>query len=356
MTSARDNRILIVISALLFSTLACNYATRLIFPATPAPIPTAILIPSATVTPFLPPAALTPTIVAYTPSCPNSLKQILRDSTQLPKKISTSESDTEPDIVYMVYYEVVDGKLQKPFYESIPNNLLKDQKDLAAQQKIWDFFTQLIPADQRTMISGFTIFTDGKLNYLASVSQSDNSPYMWELNVDYADADPKTELTFTLLHEFGHLLTLNRNQLDVSISVYEHPNSKSVYQKEENACPQYFTGEGCSKENSYINQFFNLFWLDLYKEWKAIDDEPNQTRQLHMLDRFYNTYKDQFLTEYAPTSPAEDIAESWTFFLLAPKPQPDSIANEKILFFYNYPELIDLRSQILQRLCSHFQD
>ena len=356
MISSRNNRILIAISALLFSTLACNYATRLIFPPTATPIPTATLIPTETATPFLPSATLTPTVFVYTPSCPNSMKQILRDSTQAPKKISTSDSDVETDIVYMVHYDVVNGELKAPHYEDVPQNLLKAQKDSEAQQNIWDYFTQLIPADQRSMVSGFTIFTDGKLNYLASISQSDNSPYTWDLNIDYADTEKKTELTFTLLHEFGHLLTLNSDQLDISVPIYDHPHNKSIYQKEADACPQYFTGEGCSKEDSYINQFFNLFWLDLYEEWKAIDEEPNQTRQLHLLDRFYNTYKDQFLTEYAPTSPAEDIAESWTFFLLAPKPQPDSIANEKILFFYNYPELIDLRSQILQRLCTQFQD
>ena len=73
-----------------------------------------------------------------------------------------------------------------------------------------------------------------------------------------------------------------------------------------------------------------------------------------MLDDFYKIYQDQFLTDYAATSPLEDIAESWAFFVLSPKPELNSIANEKILFFYEYPELVALRQEILDRLCVEF--
>ena len=106
---------------------------------------------------------------------------------------------------------------------------------------------------------------------------------------------------------------------------------------------------------SQLNQFFNRFWTDFYAEWQIIDEEVDEDTRFNMLDDFYHIYQDQFLTDYAPTSPAEDIAESWTFFLLAPKPEPNSIANEKILFFYEYPELLEVRAQILDRICVEFQ-
>jgi hypothetical protein len=60
------------------------------------------------------------------------------------------------------------------------------------------------------------------------------------------------------------------------------------------------------------------------------------------------------VSEYAATSPAEDIAEAWAFFLLSPKPELDSISSEKILFFYEYPELVALRTQILTNICAEF--
>jgi len=356
-TSSRDNRILIAISALLISTLACNYATRLIFPPTPTPLPTATLIPSATATPFLPPATVTPTVFVYTPSCPNSLKKIIRDSTKSPQKISSSESDTETDIIELVHYTITDdGNLRPVNYEDVPKKFKSAQDDRAAHEEIWEYFKRLIPPDQIDFVSGFTVFTDGEFNYLASVNQSDRNLYKWELNVDYADTTPKTELTFTLLHEFGHLLTLNENQVEASVPIYHHPFDDEIYQQEADACPQYFPGEGCSQPDSYINQFFERFWLDFYDEWQSIDQEEDEDKYNDMLDDFYKTYQDQFLTDYAPTSPSEDLAESWTFFVLAPKPELNSIAHEKILFFYEYPELVNLRSQILDKICTEFQD
>jgi hypothetical protein len=67
---------------------------------------------------------------------------------------------------------------------------------------------------------------------------------------------------------------------------------------------------------------------------------------------FYWLHANQFLTSYAAKNPEEDIAESWAFFILSSKPEPTSIANQKILFFYEYPELVTLRQEIRDRLCT----
>jgi hypothetical protein len=120
--------------------------------------------------------------------------------------------------------------------------------------------------------------------------------------VDIADSNEKTILTFTLIHELGHLLTLNSNQVKVNLPVYRNPDDKDIYQREADACPQYFTGEGCSNPGSYINLFFDRFWIDFYKEWQAFDKEADEDTRFQMLDEFYKTYQDH-LTVYAPTSP-----------------------------------------------------
>jgi hypothetical protein len=237
----------------------------------------------------------------------------------------------------------------------VSNNLKTEQEDRTSHEEIWKYFTRLIPASQRAVLNSFSIITDGKYNILAAVNQSDRNPYKWQLNVDFADSKEKTVLTFTLLHEYGHLLTLNSDQEKVNLAVYHNPDDETIYQREVDACPQYFTGEGCSNPDSYINQFFDRFWTDLYAEWQVIDAEPDDNKRYEMLDDFYKTYQDQFLTDYAPTSPAEDIAEAWAFFILAPKPEANSIANEKILFFYEYPELVQLRTQIINQICIEFQ-
>jgi len=352
MTLSRHQNFAFAIAALLFSSLACRAATRLIIPDTPTPQPTSTATFIPTLTPFLPPA--TPT-VEYVASCPLVQDQIIKDSTSSSENPLNGSSTTGKDVTYIVFYTVSGDELKDPHLESVPNRLKAEQQDRASHEEIWKYFTRLIPFDQRALINGFSIITDGKNNILAAVNQSDRDPNQWELNVDFADASQKTSLTFTLLHEFGHLLTLNSDQATVDMAVYQNPDNTTIYKREVDACPQYFTGEGCSKPDSYINQFFARFWTDFYAEWQTIDAEPNEDKRNNLLDDFYHKYQDQFLTDYAPTNPAEDIAESWTFFILSPKPESDSIANQKILFFYEYPELIQLRAQILDKICTEFQ-
>jgi len=58
-----------------------------------------------------------------------------------------------------------------------------------------------------------------------------------------------------------------------------------------------------------------------------------------------------FVTEYASTNPGEDIAESFAFFVLRPKPSSSKKkSDQKMLFFFDYPELVKLRSYVRSRI------
>jgi len=350
MTFTRHSKFIFVIAALLFSTLACRAATSLIFPDTPAPSP----VPVETLPPTIAPT-LEATETSSDVSCPVITDKIITDSTSGEGDASGNEANSNADETRLVLYTVNGDDIQDPQYDAVAKKFVAEQKDLATQAEIWKYFTRLIPHDQRALLNSYSIFTDGKANYLASVNQSDSDPLKWELNVDIADASQKTSLTFTMIHEFGHLLTLNQTQMNVSLPVYNHPDDTKIYDAEVAACPRYFTGEGCSNSDSYINIFFERFWPAIYAEWQKVDEIKNDDTRQNKLDDFYKTYQDQFVTDYAPTNPAEDIAESWAFFILAPKPEGASIANKKILFFYEYPELVQLRSQILNSVCVEFQ-
>lgn len=343
MRFTHNQRISIAITALLFSTLACRAATRLIIPDTPTPLPPTAIPP--TLTPIPSP---TPTI-AVGASCPLLTSDILNTAISF-----EGDSEENSEETYLVTYSVNGDTLSRPFFDSVPDNLKDEQEDRATHEEIWNYFTRLIPQEERDFLDGFSIVTDGSGNVLAAVGQTTNDPEQWILEVDIADSTDDYVLTFTLLHEFGHLLTLNTEQVPPSISIFNNPDDDNIYQSEMAACSQYFPGEGCSNPDSYINQFFDRFWLDLYAEWQEIDSEDDEDTYYNLLDDFYETYKDQFLTDYAPTSPEEDIAESWAFFILSPKPELNSIANEKILFFYEYPELVELRGRILNQLCIEF--
>jgi hypothetical protein len=120
-------------------------------------------------------------------------------------------------------------------------------------------------------------------------------------------------------------------------------------------CPNYFAGSGCSRPNSYINAFHDRFWVALDAEWKKID-ELQYAEDLNpyyaALYNFYLAHQDQFLDDYSTTHPAEDIAEAFAYFVFSPRPAGTTIKDQKILFFYEYPELVELRQSILQGACS----
>ncbi len=338
---------------LLLSTLACRAATRLILPDTPTPLPT--LTPTVLPTATIPPPTATPIFEA---TCPSLLSDIMTAAT-------SNQTNSEPaihnrkfkdaqDIRYMVTYILKDDKLSNREEIYVPDDFQKDLDTRAAHEWIWDYFAALIPAQERNFVTEFSAISDGPSRILAGVSQTSDNPAKWGLRVDVIDARDHYSLTYTLLHEFGHLLTLRPSQVAVDKSVFFNPDNEDFYDRAVAACPQYFADDGCSAADSYINEFFQRYWSTFYSEWQAIDHTKGESSYYSSLHDFYKIYSDQFVTEYAATSPEEDMAESWAFFVLAPKPEPTSIANEKILFFYEYPELVQLRQEILTRLCVEF--
>ena len=339
---------------LILATLACRAATRLVIPDTPTPFPTATLTATPTLTPT-PLPTFTPTVI-FEAACPSLVSEIL-DTVTASVNISDKESDhtfKEEGGISLITYDIAQDQIRDPHIESVPDELEDERDDRATHEAIWNYYASIIPPTQREILTQFAIFTDGRGNHLAAVSPMFPDPKQWSLQVDILDAENDYELTYTLLHEQGHLLTLRAEQVPPSEAVFNFPGNKSILQKEEDACSQYFTGEGCSEPGSYLNQFFVRFWPYLSEEWEQIDLEQDKNTRAALLKEFYQTYRDQFLTEYAATSPMEDIAESWAFFVLSPKPALTSIASEKILFFYEYPELVELRTQILQKICVEF--
>ena len=342
------------IAILVLSTLACRAATRLVIPDTPTPLPTSTATMTATPTPT-PLPTFTPTVI-FEAACPAVVEGILNTVTSNVNLSGQGSDQTieEEEGITLITYEVVKDKITGPHIESVPEELKDERDDRRAHEAIWEYYASVVPAEERQLVSEFAIFTDGRGSHLAAVSPTFPDPEQWSLQVDILDSGNYDELTYTLIHEQGHLLTLNASQVPPSKLILRFPENETVYRQEADACPQYFVGEGCSNPDSYINQFFDRFWTELYDEWELIDQEKDKDTQHSLLEDFYRTYKDQFLSDYAPTSPVEDIAESWAFFVLSPKPELNSIANEKILFFYEYPELVALRTQMLKNICAEF--
>lgn len=347
--------IFIRILPLLLSTLACNYVTQLILPSTPTP--TATFTPTQTATPQ-PTATATP-VPEFQAACPSLLADIMSAATtdeQVSELFSAHRrNDDEHELEYMVTYSLKDDKLNVRSEISVPDDIEQNLDERAKHEEIWNYFAALIPVSERDLLIEFSAMSDGSSRILGGVRRTYEDPDQWSLRVDVLDARDEYELTFTLLHEFGHLLTLKSSQVAFDRSVYLNPDDQEVYERAMESCPTYFSGDGCSLPDSYLNEFFLRYWTSLFEEWQEIDQAKEKPSYYDMLYDFYRIYDDQFLTEYSATSPEEDIAESWSFFVLSPKPEFSSIANEKILFFYEYPELVQLRQEILTRLCVEFR-
>ena len=283
--------------------------------------------------------------------CPAVMDRIIVVATEFNDKDTGDESSEDPEQLYLVTYSVSGDQISDPYFEDVSPDLDRFQQDENVHHEIWDYFVTLIPSSERKSLAEYSIVTDGEGNILAAVAQTFYDPALWGLEVDIRDSHDKLNLTYTLIHEYAHLLTLGPDQVKPSIAVFNNPEDDDIYYNEVNACPEYFPGEGCSRTDSYINTFFNQYWADIHEEWQDInlieDDEP----YYEALDDFYYAYEDRFVSDYAVTNPEEDIAESFTFFILLSRPNSDTITEQKILFFYQYPELVRLRDEIRNRVC-----
>jgi hypothetical protein len=351
----------LAILLLALSSLSCKTVTRLLeeeTPAPPTPAPAVQAPPPTRIPPTVTPASACPNGDCIA-ACVQSLDSLtLAEKPGSPSmRAGLSHSQSAAGEYILAAYPVRGDSLQTPdLPPDLPGKLLRYQTDMQSHQRIWGYFAGIIPAQERQFIGEYVIFTDGKDEILAYVSQTETSASQWALTVDIQDAQDPTELTYTLVHEFAHLLTLSPAQVTPSQALFQDPENYDLYEDEVNACPHYFPGEGCSQENSYINLFVNRYWGDIFDEWNDINLLEDEDEYYAALDDFYLAHEDEFVTDYAPTSPEEDIAESFTYFILQPKPAGDTLAEEKVLFFYEFPELVQLREAMGAGLCAQLEE
>lgn len=178
---------------------------------------------------------------------------------------------------------------------------------------LWDRFAWIIPSAEREMISRFEVFKHVEL--MAYVIQDDEEYEKWTYAVNEEQATYESERLLTDIHEFGHLLALNAGQIDPYAS--------------EKSCGTHYWDEGCANNNAYMYKFYQKFWKD------GEDDDA-----------------DHFVSEYAMNDVYEDFAESWSHFVVTPRPKGNSIVEQKVAFFYNFDNLVVLKANILGRMGS----
>ena len=233
-------------------------------------------------------------------------------------------------------YKVTNGSITKVTDYKVTGSDLEYQKDINKHQQIWSLVRKIVPLNQLEKMSEFMIYNgdvSGSAGYVFE-KNADLSKWQMGIAINYAyegGFNKDGELAYTIIHEFGHILTLNDVQLNASISQVN--------------CTNYYPGEGCAKDNSYINELYQKYWNDIIDEHTKIQD--NQSEQ----EKFYNKYSNRFVTNYASTNPGEDIAEVFaTFVTKKDKPSGTNIAEKKILLMYNRSVLVDFRNHIRKNL------
>jgi len=257
----------------------------------------------------------------------------------------------------LVVYKVDGDEIADPAVLYVPAEYQKYQEDTAAHRRIWDFYVALIPPERRQFVNEFVIYTDGTGGDTSAwVNPSPTDEGFWQVGIDLLDSDYPPYLAETLLHETAHVLTLNTSQVPYEADQYSYYDER---QGDFMKCEQYVVDGGCSLPDSYINRFYQRFWKDSYAEWWKIQQEAQQTdtfdEYLEALEPFYDRNEDWFLNSYAATGVEEDMAESFSFFALNQKPSGNTIYEQKVAFYYEFPELVEYRRQMIEGLCAYIQ-
>jgi len=235
----------------------------------------------------------------------------------------------------LTLYKIVNNELVKVKDYDVTQNLKSYQANTLKHQDMWNFFKRLFPQNQLGYFTEFEVLhsLEELAGYVAPNNGNDLGSWKMGLAIDLAgdldQVDFTDDFTYTCIHEYGHVLTLNNTQLDAFVG--------------EGSCSNFHSGEGCSNANSYINRIYEIGWKDIYNEFVNIQSDNEA-------EDFYQKYEDRFVTPYASSNPGEDVAEVFSVFVTQKnKPIGNSIADQKIKAMYEYPELVQLRETIRQQ-------
>lgn len=241
--------------------------------------------------------------------------------------------------VHYGLYEVENGQLRL----SVDSVVDEDEMTLEERklhEKMWLHIVKIIPKAYMPKLVKFEVNTDGIDNVMAHVVEETDDYAKWRLAIDLKDAltpegEITSEFTHTVVHEFAHVMTLHKGELQ----------GEKIIDKE-----AYETQEGYLKTESYLNQFYQRFWLSIAQEHQVAADKDAEISSGDALYAFYEKYADQFVSDYAATNPGEDIAETYRVFVMEDKPTGKTIRDQKILFMYDFKELMKIRLDIRQAL------
>ena len=190
---------------------------------------------------------------------------------------------------------------------------------------VWDAFLRVAtPEFASAVVVEFRVGDRPDVNTLAYVENLDDGDG-WIVAANIGAPIDLEHLVPTLVHEFAHILTLSSDQMQA-------PNGP---------CLTLETGYGCLRADAALQQFSERFWAPYG------DDAPDTNNgDPEVTTAFYTLHEEEFVDWYSATSVIEDIAESFMIFVFEDRPTGDSPLAQKLGFFWEVPEYVELRERI----------
>ena len=191
------------------------------------------------------------------------------------------------------------------------------------QYQAWDRWVELVPSSARWRVGRFDALAG---EFEGQVEPLSNSLQVWSLRI--AELDEEL-LDVALIHELGHLVSLGPTELvpatDPTVA---------------DQCVTYLSLEGCAIPGHVFERFVSSFW-DVEVGWESGDSAASAR---------HAAAPSAFVSRYAATNPGEDIAETFTYFVYSLRPTGITVADQKMLLLWEFPELVELRASLRRGL------
>ncbi len=194
--------------------------------------------------------------------------------------------------------------------------------------EVWSLWLRMVGAD----VAGESIIQyragDAPDSDTLAYVYQDARPQYWSLAVNLATAEDPQLLMATLIHEYAHVFSFDEGDFD----------------RKATSCDTLDLYEGCAAEGSYLYQFYDAFWAQYGGSFDVenVDDDAAY--------EFYRANEEDFVSDYAATNLGEDFAESFMTFVIEDVPEGNTVVAQKLQFFTQFPELVELREHIREEL------
>jgi hypothetical protein len=272
------------------------------------------------------------------------------DSTDATNNFKFPEFKGKQDVLYgtQIVYPIIKGKgkLGQPFFIGENNkayfNTLFNSRE--SHLKKWDYLSKLFPLESYDGLWTQLAFSIGGAPSASAGPIDINDARYFRMNfLNEGEGEGEGHYLSGVIHEMGHILTLNDKELDPSVSNMD--------------CKTYRCFNGCFKVGAFGDLFYTKFYKNqqpFLSEYEVLKEQSNTlgNEEFDVLkENFYNKYPDMFLDSYCLTDFVEDLAVTFDQFIEGEKPTDNTkIKNKKVLLFYQDDKMVELKNKILENI------